>query len=234
MTNFIPIDPRFLKSLERDSIRIPTLYYSNNLLVRHFFWQRLKFLFEMLENNTNRRELVVDFGGGSGVFLPSLAQLFSNVVCIDAHTLEAEQVLQHFGLEEKVSVLKLIVGRDPLPSGLLHRADAVIAADVLEHFQDLSMCVDAVKSLLRASGALFTSLPTETLAYRTARRIFRVQAPDDHYHNARSVEAFLEESGFRKFAARTIPFDQRLLPLFSIGGWQMFLDDTFTTRSDQP
>jgi SAM-dependent methyltransferase len=212
---FVEIPAEFLASIATDSERIPTLYYTGNAPSRRIFWQRLRVLHRLAALHARKRSCL-DFGGGGGVFLPSLAGLFERVVSIDLETAEAERVVERYGLRN-VRLLRADVTRAELDEGPF---DAIIAADVLEHFRDLEAPVAALRRWLRDDGVLLTSLPTENWVYVLLRRLFDVEKPPDHFHTGAEVERLLAERGFRRVARRFVPLGLPLAPLYLVSAWR--------------
>ena len=216
MADFIVLDRRFLRRIVADTRRTPSRYHHPFAPLRMIFWQRLKVLFRMVKKHALGRRRCLDFCGGGGVFLPSLAQLFAQVDCVDLELSEAEQVVEHYGLKN-VRLLSLESAAADLGEGSY---DLIVAADVLEHFADLSMPVSALKTWLAVDGVLLTSLPSESWLYGQLRKVFAVTPPADHYHRACDVEAFLAEQGFRKCQRRFVPFHCKPLALFHVTCWR--------------
>jgi len=217
VNEFRYIDSDFLASIATDSDRIPTLYYSKHLAVRVFFWMRLRFLFRLMKRHSKHEERCLDFGGGSGVFLPSLAAFFKQVVCIDLENEEALKIIAHCSIDN-VELVKSDISTAQLKPASFQ---AIVAADVLEHFKDISIAVDAISKWLARDGFLYTSLPTENWLYLILRKTFKVQKPWDHYHTAAEVESFLEESGFEKVQGIYVPLFYSIFPLFRISVWRL-------------
>lgn len=217
MAKFIVLEREFLRRIATDSERIPTLYYHSFGPLRAVFWQRLKTLYRMIERQTIGRRRCLDFGGGGGVFLPSLTQLFEQVDCIDLEVSEAQLVVGEYQLKN-INLLQGDVGEVDL-SGLDY--DLIVAADVLEHFVDLSMPVAALKNWLGPDGLLVTSLPSENWLYVFLRKLFAIEKPADHYHTAEEVEAFLEIQGFRRCQRRFVPLNWAPVALFHISCWRL-------------
>jgi predicted TPR repeat methyltransferase len=213
---FVEIPGEFLRAIATESERIPQLYYCGNTLSSRIFWQRLRSLHALLRRRAPRRRSVLDFGGGGGVFLPSLAGLFERVTSIDLETREAEQVVERYALSN-VRLVRADVATAELAEAPF---DAIVAADVLEHFQDLSLAVGPLRRWLADDGLLATSLPTESGLYDWLRRLYGVPRPPDHYHKGAEVEAFLQEHGFRRVARRFVPLGVRLAPLYLVSGWR--------------
>lgn len=163
-----------------------------------------------------REHRCLDFGGGSGVFLPSLSGIFKTVTCIDLDTGEAEAVVREYGLDN------VVMRRRDISDGELAEApfDAIVAADVLEHFRDVTPAAKAIHDWLADDGFLYTSLPTENFVYVILRKVFGVTKPYDHYHTGYEVEAYLQAHGFRRVKRRFVPLIARLFPLFIVSVWR--------------
>lgn len=216
MPGFIQIPREFLAEIATGSERIPSLYYHKNWFIREFFWLRLRFVYRRLLKYADKRGKCLDFGGGSGVFLPTLAGLFAKVVCIDLEIEEAEKVVKNYDLRNVVLVQKDIREAEFQEQEF----DAIVAADVLEHFRDLRPAVSALHLWLKTDGYLFTSLPTENNVYRLLRKVFKIVKPEDHYHAGTEVETYLENNGFELVDKKYAPLIFNIFPLFIISAWR--------------
>src|SRR3954469_12760828 len=176
----VAIPVKFLEEIADDSDRIPRLYYARNPILRRMFWERLHVLNRMLNRHLQQNETCIDFGGGSGVLLPTLAAKFAKLTLVDLETEQATLVRDRYGLKN-VIIKKGDIAQVDLGSDCF---DAAIAADVLEHFQDLEIPVKALRQWLKPGGLLFTSLPTENSLYTGLRKVFGIEKPWDHYHAA--------------------------------------------------
>jgi len=242
---FVPIPGAFLSSIASGCDRIPTLYYQSNFVVRRYYWRRLTTIFEHILRSGVARGECLDFGGGGGVFLPTLSRAFDHVTLIDLVTREAGRVVEKFGLRNVTLQQQDVrdgipspgASRHPLPMGegqskpvLLppgegarradegpRKYDVIVAADVLEHFERLDIPIPILKEALAKNGLLVTSLPTENFLYEVLRRVFGVEKPVDHYHTAYEVERHLSDTGFARLRTTHIP--SRLAPLYLISSW---------------
>lgn len=192
------------------------VYCAENILLRKFFWARLWMLTLLIRRFSKREHTCLDFGGGSGIFMVSLASGFERVELIDLNTEQAERLQASYGIQN-VGITRANINTFDYGAGVFN---AVVAADVLEHFKDLKLPVERIRHWLSAGGTLYTSLPTENLCYRFLRILFRKQKPHDHYHTAAEVERFLRENGFRKVGALYHPLFVPLFPLFRISAWR--------------
>tara|TARA_B100002051_G_C16706303_1_gene623995 strand:+ start:1164 stop:1706 length:543 start_codon:yes stop_codon:yes gene_type:complete len=177
---------------------------------------RIKWLYLRLRKFCNKKNNCLDFGGGGGVFLPTLSSFFSNVVCIDLEVNESKKISKFFNLKN-VSFIEGDIVKETLPE---FEFDVIIAADVLEHFKDLEPAITNIKKWLKIDGTLFTSLPTENWLYTVLRKVFRVQKPLDHYHTGYEVETILKKSGFRPIHKSCVPLYFGFFPLYLITVWK--------------
>ena len=120
---FVEIHPALLRKIATDSERIPSLYYSDHALVRQFFWMRLKLLYALISKSVNSQATCLDFGGGGGVFFPTLARYFQRVVFINSpDSFESPTAECGFEPPRRGQMLTVECGVQPLPrklSGLL-------------------------------------------------------------------------------------------------------------------
>jgi SAM-dependent methyltransferase len=216
MADFVRVPGEFLAQIATGNDRTPSLYYNRYRLVCDFFWLRLRFLHRLLEKFVAGRSDCLDFGGGGGVFLPTLARMFPRVTCIDLETAEARKVVEHYRLENVRLVQEDICQAQIPPASF----DAIIAADVLEHFQDMTLATAALRAWLKDDGYLFTSVPTESALYAGLRRFFGVEKPADHYHEGAEVETFLSQNGFILVKRTFCPLYVGFASLFIISAWR--------------
>ncbi|MBD1937971.1 class I SAM-dependent methyltransferase [Microcoleus sp. FACHB-68] len=213
---FVEIEPNFLRTIATDSDRVPTLYYSKYWPVRQVFWMRLKMINFHLQRLQISKDSCLDFGGGGGVFLPTLTRHFQTVFFLDLEDIEARQVAEKHQLNN-VKIIKDDVAVVKIPQASF---DAIIAADVLEHFQDLSVPASILRSWLKPNGVLLTSLPTENFIYIGLRKVFGITKPADHYHTGSEVESYLKSHGFKQIRRTFVPLYWNIFPLFLVSAWQ--------------
>lgn len=216
---------RFIKASIDTLTKIPVtrkedisldVYCAPNLLFREFFWLRLRLLTLLINRIKPKLGNVLDFGGGSGIMCPTLSEGFQRVDLVDLHADGANFLIQIFDLKNVVikqtDIRDFDYGAD--------KFDAIIAADVLEHFEDLGGPLPVIYRWIKPDGVLFTSLPTENWFYNFLRIVFRKQKPWDHYHTAAHVEAVMKSHGFVKIAGIYHPLFLPILPLFRISAWK--------------
>lgn len=175
-------------------------------LSRSIFWKRLRHVWRRLDQ-VDANGAVMDFGCGTGVMLPLLAERFSTVIAVEPEIQCTQAFLKAWGdgLPDKI---RLATGleRTELEPGSL---DAVLALDVLEHVDDLDGILADLLRLLKPDGVLLITGPTENFLYRLGRRIVGFSG---HYHcrDVYDIRAALTGRA-RVRTTRRIP---RLVPLF--------------------
>jgi len=215
------------ESMQRDFVRIPlhtmqaltdpgaerNIYVHPNAFARWIFWQRLQHAHRLLEKHVPSDAITLDFGGGSGAFLPSLQNLFNNLSVIDLDLGDAERIANHFQLSDVSFYRQDINGFDQACM-----FDLVVATDVFEHFSDMHEPYRFLQQHLKDGGFLLLTLPSENALYELGRRIVRKRKPDDHYHSACEVVCFYEAHGYECLESCNVPrMASVALPLFFVG-----------------
>lgn len=200
----IPID--VLKEMKSLGFIELTPYIHKNPIIRWLFWKRLYVALNLAE----KKEKVLDFGAGSGIFMLSLAKNFKKVYSLDLDTRSLEYVKKRYKLKN-VKIIKGATTGLPFKDEFF---DIIFATDVLEHFRNSEKIQNEFKRVLKKNGCLIASGPTENLIYRLAREfMYRRKKPIDHYTN---VEDIIKKSGkiFKIEKIKILPFS--LIPGFKI------------------
>ena len=143
-------------------------YSHRNPLINWLFWQRLRKVMEYIQQPTPY-ERVLDFGCGSGVMLPHLSQISSQVTAMDVDLLPLERAQTYIPLATNVEVKD--AGNNGVVDLPANSFDLVIALDVLEHVKDLPRTLKELLILLKPGGQLIVSGPTENILYQIGRKI---------------------------------------------------------------
>ena len=143
-------------------------YSHRNPVINWLFWQRLRKVIDHIQRPTPY-ERILDFGCGSGVMLPYLSQISSQVTAMDVDLLPLESVQAYIPLASNVEVKDASKSQvSDLPANSF---DIIIALDVLEHVKDLPRMLNDLLALLKQSGQLIVSGPTENMFYRIGRKM---------------------------------------------------------------
>jgi len=201
---------------ELSSLMTPTMersmYLHPNPLAREIFWQRLDEVYRLVRGlPAECTRHCLDLGGGTGVLARTIAGCFDHYTIVDLEPEDARRVIDHFG-NPNVEILSENIF-DHRPRDLY---TTIIAADVLEHFEELDLICQKVDALLAPGGRLVVSLPTENALYRVGRIVLRKSKPADHYHDSREVIEALQRRGLRLLEKSWIPSFGIPLPLFDI------------------
>jgi len=143
-------------------------YSHRNPIINWLFWQRLRKVMEHVQRPTPY-EHVLDFGCGSGVMLPYLSQISSQVTAMDVDLLPLERVQTYIPLAANVEVKD--ASKNDISDLPANSFDLIIALDVLEHVKDLPRTLNELLALLKQGGQLIVSGPTENILYRIGRKV---------------------------------------------------------------
>ena len=181
-------------------------YTNRNPLIRWLMFRRLDVIRNWALDALARRGKscsldALDFGCGIGMMIPVLAPHVDRLFLCDEQLGPAQATAQWFHASG-VTCLR--------PEDLETRLGAstlelVIAADVLEHVDDLEAVVGTLRSKLRVGGTLIVSGPTENEAYRCGRWIAGFTG-EYHVCSVFRVEEVIRNSGFTRERIRTLPF----------------------------
>lgn len=191
-----------LSDEDRAEMAIPSYLHPNPAL-RWMAWRRLEVVVGALQRLAPSKlpgSVALDFGCGSGVLFRDTLARFDRVVGVDLVLTAAKALVAELGLEQ-VSLHTPAEAEQVVGSGSV---DVLIAAEVLEHVDDLPPTLQQFKNWLKPGGRLLVSLPTENALYRLGRRLAGFSG---HYHhsNAASIDEKIQAFGFRRHRLAQIP-----------------------------
>lgn len=190
---------------DRDEMAIPT-YMHANPLIRWLMWRRYDRLADMLEGNSSGAAL--EFGCGIGLFLPELSKQYGKVYAMDLFPQYAKKLAQE--KEIKVNFIAIL---DEIDDESL---DVIIAADVLEHIEELEKYLSLFSQKLKKGGQFLVSGPTESALYKLGRIVAGFAGKGDYHHtNIYHLLDQIEKFGFIKGEVINLPFPV-LPPLFKL------------------
>jgi len=190
---------------DRDEMAIPS-YLHANPLVRWLMWRRYETIARFLDDVNGTSAL--EFGCGLGLFLPELKRRFDTVTAIDLFPDYAQALCERHELGIRFAENLGAVADASL--------DVIVAADVLEHIEDLPAYVAEFGLKLKPDGRLIVSGPTENKLYQLGRIAAGFRGKGDYHHT--NVDRLLVDicaNGFVHRRTRRLPLP--LLPaLFKI------------------
>ena len=153
-------------------------YSHPNPFINWLFWQRLRKTMEYIERAAPYQR-VLDFGCGSGVLLPFLGKIASNVIALDIDLIPFERMKAHIDFPPNIEVHDTrSFPLDQLPAASF---DIITALDVLEHVEDLSGTLTSLLRLLKPGGRLVVSGPTENIFYKLGRQVAGREYTGDYH-----------------------------------------------------
>jgi 2-polyprenyl-3-methyl-5-hydroxy-6-metoxy-1,4-benzoquinol methylase len=137
-----------------------TLYASSNPTRRWLHCSRRDWIISALRRyastSNNRLETALEVGPGSGVYLPTLCEIFPTVYGTD---IEPAYLDHSRPLQDKYAHLSLIV--DDITNSKLpaHSFDLILCTEVIEHISDSKSALCGMHNLLKPGGLLILSTP---------------------------------------------------------------------------
>jgi 2-polyprenyl-3-methyl-5-hydroxy-6-metoxy-1,4-benzoquinol methylase len=180
---------------DRDEMAIPT-YTHANPLIRWLMWRRYDCLGKMLDTNSGA---AMEFGCGIGLFLAELSKHYSRVFAIDLFPQYAMKLCEIKNLD--VTFLNSLNDIED------ETLDVIIAADVLEHIENLEEYLKNFDRILKPGGKFLISGPTENILYKLGRLIAGFGDKADYHHtNIYHLLDSIEKFGFKKGTTVSLPF----------------------------
>ncbi|HXK20858.1 MAG TPA: class I SAM-dependent methyltransferase [Polyangiaceae bacterium] len=191
-----------LSDEDRAEMAIPSYLHPNPAL-RWMAWRRLEVVVSALQRLAPTKlkgSLALDFGCGSGVLFRDTLARFDQVIGVDLVLSAAKALVAELGLKD-VALHSPAEADAAVAKGSV---DLLIAAEVLEHVDDLPPTLRQFQTWLKPNGRLLVSLPTENALYRLGRRLAGFSG---HYHhsNAASIDEEIQRFGFRRRSLSHIP-----------------------------
>jgi 2-polyprenyl-3-methyl-5-hydroxy-6-metoxy-1,4-benzoquinol methylase len=181
---------------DKDEMAIPS-YLHKNPLIPWLMWKRYETISLLLNNSGNKKAL--EFGCGLGLFLSALSSKFNIVYAIDLFPQFAMALTKKLKLNTQ-----FINDVNDLDNKSL---DVIVAADVLEHIEELDVVLNNFHNKLNSSGQLIVSGPTESIVYKAGRILAGFGDKGDYHHtNIDNLINDITNNGFKLMSVKRLPF----------------------------
>lgn len=181
---------------DRDEMAIPSYLHSNQL-IRWLMWRRYETIASFLD--TIDGEAALEFGCGLGLFLPELHRRFERLLAVDLFPDYAQALAKRRGL-----IIQFVDNLGHVGDGSL---DVIVAADVLEHLEDLPAYLEEFALKLKPQGRLIVSGPTESVLYKIGRQVAGFGGKGDYHHtNIDRLISDINANGFKRIRTKRLPF----------------------------
>lgn len=197
------------KSLRKIDESAAPSFIHKNLLVRRFFYQRIR---EAIKLSKKRiKGSILDFGTGSGILLKYCSENADKVYGLDIDVRLAKKTKENFSLKN-VEIIKYEGEIIPLPSKSI---DFVFALEVLEHVDNPEKTITEIARVIRNNGYLLFSGPTENFIYKVGR-FFSGFKGDYHKISVGTIQKCFE----KKFRLEKRRILYKFLPFYIFGLYQ--------------
>lgn len=173
-------------------------YLHWNPAVRWIIRERLRVIARRLRDKGVGSYL--DFGCGVGVLVEEMSPRCRQIYAADLFLGPVRKMVALRGLKN-VCLVESDNLAGEIPEGSL---DGIVAADVLEHVDDVGPYLDRFSRWLKPGGVFFLSGPTESAPYKLARFIAGFNG-DCHHRDVFAIEADLRARGWTEIGLDQIP-----------------------------
>jgi SAM-dependent methyltransferase len=187
-----------------------TLYASKNPTRRWLHSSRRDWILDAIRRHkTNSMECALEIGPGSGVYLPTLASLFNEVVAADVARPFLAQARHLADNHTNVKVIEDDIVHSTFASGSF---DLILCSEVVEHIPDSAAVFGQISRIIKPNGVLILSTPQKysllEIACKIAflpgvielvRRVYGEPIIETGHINlltAKAVQAQLRQAGF--------------------------------------
>ena len=188
-----------LQAHDADEMAIPS-YLHRNPALRWMAWRRVQVVARLIREHLPSGGHAMEYGCGTGVLFEETAARASTVFGVDLVLDAARLWTERRRLENVVLLRPEEIAERIAPRSL----DVIVAAEVLEHVDDIDAVLAMFRSTLRPNGVLLTSLPTENRVYAFGRRLAGFSG---HYHhaNAATLDERIRQASFRRESIEQVP-----------------------------
>lgn len=141
-------------------------YAHDNFLIDYIFWKRLEITYTFILEKGYRR--VLDFGCGTGIISFLLAKKGIDVIAVDTEFEALNKMRKKMVFPPTIQFFNSDLSDVTIENNSI---DAIIALDVLEHIDDLSVYMKLFSNMLKKGGSVIVSGPTENRFYKIGRKI---------------------------------------------------------------
>jgi ubiquinone/menaquinone biosynthesis C-methylase UbiE len=137
---------------------------------------------------------MLEFGTGSGIFLPELSKHCNKLYACDVHDRfdHIEKMLMHYKIKD-YELSSQCIEETNYPDGFF---DVIVANSVLEFVEDLDKAISEIKRIMKNNGVFITICPMENKFLDYLLSFYTLKPPKDEFGKARQLVGKSLESNF--------------------------------------
>ena len=141
-------------------------YAHDNFFIDYIFWKRLEITYNLILEKGYQR--ILDFGCGTGIVSFLLAKKGLEVIAVDTEFEALNKMRKKMDFPRTIQFFNADLSEISIEKKSI---DAIVALDVLEHIDDLSVYMKLFCKILKKDGSVIVSGPTENGFYKIGRKI---------------------------------------------------------------
>ena len=183
------IPPRHLMTKTNDEDPVFFHYYP---IARIVYRKRLKNTLSLIPEGKKYKN-VLEIGYGSGIFLPTLAELAETVTALDIHpeTEAVGKLLDFYHIRNRVKLISGDIMNMPFEDSVF---DCCVIVSTLENIENSEQAVSEIARVVKPGGDIIISFPVENFI---TDALFRIAGEDPrkiHPSNHRYILEYLKKN----------------------------------------
>ena len=176
--------------------KMPKMPYMGIPLISNLFRNRIRIATQFASLTDN--SVILDVGCFGGYLLKIIQNYNHSCKCYGI-----EKNPDHLEIIESCDVRLADVTDLPFENSFF---DKVFVLDILEHVEELDIAIQEIKRVLKTTGEIILSGPTETWFYKFCRLIYRKMVDhEEHVHTIYEIEQKIQSEGFELVNQKSLP-----------------------------
>lgn len=200
------------KSLLSRTNDVDYYHWNYKFPIKYIQQYRFKTIVRLLGNKTYHK--LLEFGTGSGIFLPELSRHCENLFACDIHP--HFKTIEHLLKSYQVSNFHLksqSIEKTDYPDNYF---DVIVAVSVLEFVDDLEAATNEILRILSDDGVFMTICPMESKFLDTLLSVYSDKKPKEEFGAARTFVGKILEKKFTIIEkGYMLPFLKNLFPIYT-------------------
>lgn len=200
------------KTLLRKTGKVDYFDWNYSFPIKYIQIYRFRTIAKLLGNRIFPK--LLEFGTGSGIFLPELSKHCEKLYACDIHPHfeNIEYLLQNYNIKE-YELKSQSIEKTDYPD---NHFDAIVAVSVLEFVDDLQAAISEIKRILKPDGVFITICPMSSKFLDAILSLYSEKKPKEEFGESRIYVAKTLEQNFKVIKkGYMMPIIGKLFPVYT-------------------